>query len=141
MPSRAPRRARLRLTRIDPWSVMKTAFLLSIAFGVVTVVSVIMVWSVLVPPACGTRSTDRPERRRRRGRRDFDIQDYVGMSRVLGFTMLVAVVDVILLTAVATLVGVPLQHGRRPARWHRGHPRRGQRLTPTLVWEPFPASR
>src|SRR3954452_7008224 len=28
-----PRRARLRLTRIDPWSVMKTAFLLAIAFG------------------------------------------------------------------------------------------------------------
>src|ERR1044072_5347090 len=41
---RGPRRARLRLTRVDPWSVMKTAFLLSIAFGVVTVVSVAMVW-------------------------------------------------------------------------------------------------
>ena len=39
--------ARLRLTRIDPWSVMKTAFLLSIALGVVTIVSVLMVWSVL----------------------------------------------------------------------------------------------
>ena len=37
---RRTRRARLRLTRIDPWSVMKTAFLLSIAFGVVTVVAV-----------------------------------------------------------------------------------------------------
>ena len=35
---RPPRRARLRLTRIDPWSVMKTSFLLAIAFGVVTVV-------------------------------------------------------------------------------------------------------
>src|ERR687892_594288 len=44
---RPPRRARLRLTRIDPWSVMKTAFLLSIALGVVTIVSVLMVWSVL----------------------------------------------------------------------------------------------
>ena len=29
--------------------------------------------------------------------------NYVGMSRVLGFTMLVAVVDVVLLTAIATL--------------------------------------
>ena len=36
-PGRQPRRARLRLTRIDPWSVMKTAFLLSVAFGIVTV--------------------------------------------------------------------------------------------------------
>ena len=33
----------------------------------------------------------------------FDIHDYLGMSRVLGFTMIVAVVDVILMTAVATL--------------------------------------
>ncbi len=44
---RTPRRARLRLTRIDPWSVMKTSFLLSIAFAIVTVVSVAMVWAVL----------------------------------------------------------------------------------------------
>src|SRR4051794_22712278 len=42
-----PRRARLRLTRIDPWSVMKTSFLLAVAFGVVTVVSVFIIWSVL----------------------------------------------------------------------------------------------
>jgi hypothetical protein len=35
---RSPRRARLRLTRIDPWSVMKTAFLLSIALAVVSIV-------------------------------------------------------------------------------------------------------
>ena len=33
----------------------------------------------------------------------FDVENYVGMSRVMGFTMLVAVVDVILLTAIATL--------------------------------------
>jgi hypothetical protein len=44
---RPPRRARLRLTRIDPWSVMKTAFLLAIALAVVTVVSVFIIWSVL----------------------------------------------------------------------------------------------
>src|SRR5829696_2340367 len=45
--TRAPRRAPLRLIRIDPWSVMKVSFLLSIAFGIVTVVSVFLVWSVL----------------------------------------------------------------------------------------------
>ena len=33
----------------------------------------------------------------------FDVTDYVGTSRVMGFTMLIAVVDVVLLTAVATL--------------------------------------
>lgn len=101
---RAPRRARLRLTRIDPWSVMKTAFLLSIAFGIVTVVSVLMVWTVLdragvwesinatVTDIVGEESAS-----------EFDIENYIGTSRVLGFTMLVAAIDVIILTAVATL--------------------------------------
>src|SRR6476660_4587839 len=101
---RPPRRARLRLTRIDPWSVMKTAFLLSIAFGIVTVVSVLMVWTVLgtagvwdsinstVQNILGGESAS-----------GFDIKDYIGTSRVLGFTMLVAVIDVVLLTAIATL--------------------------------------
>ena len=34
----------------------------------------------------------------------FDIEDYLGTSRVLGFTMLVAAIDVVLITAAATLV-------------------------------------
>ncbi len=102
--ARPPRRARLRLTRVDPWSVMKTAFLLSIAFGIVTVVSVLMVWSVLGAAGVwesinssvsAVLSSD--------GQSTFDIEDYVGTSRILGFTVLVAAVDVLLLTAIATL--------------------------------------
>ena len=59
---RAPRRvrrARLRLTHIDPWSVMKTSFLLSIAVGIVTVVAVAIVWTVLGAAGVWTRSTPR----------------------------------------------------------------------------------
>ena len=99
-----PRRARLRLTRIDPWSVMKTAFLLSIAFAVVTVVSVAMVWQVL--GAAGVWDSINSTIQEGIGGEDvssFQIQDYVGTSRVLGFTMLVAAIDVILITASATL--------------------------------------
>ncbi|MBC9732370.1 DUF3566 domain-containing protein [Nocardioides marmotae] len=101
---RGPRRARLRLTRIDPWSVMKTAFLLSIAFAVVTVVSVFMVWSVL-GAADVWDSINQTVRDVVGGDEagDFDVTDYLGTSRVLGFTMLVAAIDVVLLTAVATL--------------------------------------
>lgn len=103
-PGRKPRRARLRLTRIDPWSVMKTAFLLSIALGVVTVVSVMMVWAVL--GAAGLWDSINTTVQSVLGGEDaqsFDVTDYVGLTRVLGFTTLVAVVDVVLLTAIATL--------------------------------------
>jgi len=101
---RRPRRARLRLTHIDPWSVMKTSLLLSIALGIVTVVAVAVIWAVLnasglwdsinqtVGEVVGTQASA-----------DFRIQDYVGTERVLGFTMLVAAVDVVLITVVATL--------------------------------------
>jgi hypothetical protein len=101
---KAPRRARLRLTRVDPWSVMKTAFLLSIAFGVVTVVSVLMVWSVLDAAGVWT-SINQTVQDIVGGQQssDFDIENYLGTSRVIGFTMLVAVIDVVLLTAIATL--------------------------------------
>jgi len=100
---RGPRRARLRLTRIDPWSVIKPAFLLSVALGIMLIVSVAIVWGVLsaagvwdsvnrtVQDIVGSESST------------FNVKDYLGTSRVLGFTMVVSVVDVVLLTAVATL--------------------------------------
>jgi|SRR6478736_5637653 len=102
--TKPPRRARLRLTRIDPWSVMKTSFLLAIAFGVVTVVSVFIIWSVL--SAAGVWDSINQTVQDVVGGEDagnWDVEKYVGMSRVMGFTMLVAVVDVILITAIATL--------------------------------------
>jgi Transmembrane domain of unknown function (DUF3566) len=101
---RGTRKARLRLVHLDPWSVMKTSFLLSIAFGIVTVVAVAVVWSVLgaagvwdsinqtVSDVMGGDSAQ-----------TFDVKNYVGTSRVLGFTMIVAVVDVVLITAISTL--------------------------------------
>ena len=103
-PARTTRKARLRLVQVEPWSVMKTAFLLSVAIGIVTVVAVGIVWGVLgaaglwdsvnsiVQDSIGD-STGAP----------FEIQKYLGTSRVLGFTMIVAVVDVVLITAIATL--------------------------------------
>lgn len=103
--SKAPRRARLRLTRIDPWSVMKTSFLLSVAFGVVTFVAVFMVWSVL--GAAGVwesiNATVASVVEGDSNSSDFDVTNYLGMGRVLGFTLLVSIIDVILLTAIATL--------------------------------------
>jgi hypothetical protein len=102
--SHSVRRARLRLVQVEPWSVMKTAFLLSVALGIVTVVAVGIVWGVLgaaglwdsvnsiVQDSIGD-SSGAP----------FEIQKYLGTSRVLGFTMIVAVADVVLITAIATL--------------------------------------
>ncbi len=103
--ARGPRRARLRLSRVDPWSVMKVSFLLAIAFGIVTVVSVFMVWSVLGAAGVWSSINNTVSDTLSSGNNTstFNVEDYLGMSRVLGFTMLVSVIDVVLITAIATL--------------------------------------
>lgn len=100
---RRPRRAKLTLSRVDPWSVMKTSFLLSVAFGVVTVVAVGIVWGVLGAAGVWDSINQMVFDVVGEEGNSFEVEDYVGMSRVLGFTMLVAVIDVILITAIATL--------------------------------------
>jgi hypothetical protein len=101
---RPGRRARLRLTRVDPWSVMKTAFLLSIALGVVCVVAVLILWTVLgAADVWGSINTTVRDVVGGQDANDFNIQDYLGTRRVVGFTMIIAAVDVVLLTAIATL--------------------------------------
>lgn len=101
---RSMRKARLRLVQVDAWSVMKTAFLLSIALGIILVVAVAVIWGVL--GAAGVWDSINSMVQQTLGSDNstpFRIQDYVGTSRVLGFAMIVAVVDVILITAIATL--------------------------------------
>ncbi|MDO7868264.1 DUF3566 domain-containing protein [Nocardioides jiangxiensis] len=100
---RRPRRARLRLTRIDPWSVMKTSFLLAVAFGIVTVVAVAVVWTVLGIAGVWDSINSTVGGVMGGSGDGFDVNNYLGTTRVLGFTMLVSVVDTVLITAVATL--------------------------------------
>ena len=101
---RRSRRAQLRLVQVDAWSVMKTSFLLSIALGIVLVVAVAIIWGVL--GAAGVWDSINSIVQQAVGNDNgtpFDIQEYAGTSRVLGFTMIVAVIDVILITAISTL--------------------------------------
>jgi hypothetical protein len=102
-PRGRPRRARLRLVRVDPWSVMKIAFALSIALAIVTVVAVSIVWAVLGAAGVWDSINDSVAVVLSDNSSDFDIRDYVGMGRVVGLTMIVAAADVILITAIATL--------------------------------------
>ena len=67
-------------------------------------VSVLMVWTVLGSAGVWDSINDTVQNiLGGESSTTFDIRDYLGTSRVIGFTMLVAVIDVVLLTAVATL--------------------------------------
>ncbi|WP_085955553.1 DUF3566 domain-containing protein [Kribbella catacumbae] len=98
------RKARLRVSRLDPWSVMKTAFLLSIAFGIVTWVAVFIVWSAI--GAAGVFDNINNTVREVLGTTEaepFAIENYINTGKVMGFTTLLACADVLIITALATL--------------------------------------
>ncbi|MDX6309149.1 MAG: hypothetical protein QOI06_2195 [Nocardioidaceae bacterium] len=101
---RQTRRAKLRLSRVDPWSVTKTAFLLSIAFGVMCVVAVFLVFSIMSASGLWDQVNSTIQSVVNQDpSSQFNIKDYVATSRVMGITMLISVVDVVLITALATL--------------------------------------
>lgn len=107
--TRAPRprtrRAHLRASRLDPWSVMKVAFMLSIAVAVVGVIAVVVLWSALsaADVFATINTTVRDQATFGTQAEQFDVLQYVGLNRVLGVSLLLAVVNVILGTALATL--------------------------------------
>jgi hypothetical protein len=77
---------------------MKLSFLLSIALGIVLVVAVFVLWYVLDALGVFT-SVSEPVSEVSQ----VEILDYVGLSRVLGVTVVIAVVNVVLITALSTL--------------------------------------
>ncbi|MEI7033987.1 DUF3566 domain-containing protein [Streptomyces pratensis] len=98
------RKARLRVAKADPWSVMKVSFLLSIALGICTVVASAVLWMVM--DAMGVFETVGGTISEATGSNEsngFDLQSFLSLPRVLVFTSVIAVIDVVLATALATL--------------------------------------
>ena len=101
-PAGGPRRVRLAVAKIDPWSVMKLSFLLSVAVGIMIVVSTAVIWYTLDGQAVFTQInstiaeiTGDPTY--------FDLLEYVAFDRVLSLATVIAVVDIVLLTALSTI--------------------------------------
>lgn len=97
-----PRKVRLSLAKVDPFSVLKLSFLVSVGIGIATVVAAIVIWQVLngmgvfseinrlAVQIAGDKST-------------FDVNEYVGLGRVVSLATVIAVINVALLTALSTL--------------------------------------
>lgn len=102
---RRTRKARLRLSRLDPWSVMKTTFLFSIAFGIMFWVAVYMVWTIIessgIFGAINQVVTDLVSSPS--DTTGWHIEEYISMNKVLGISALIAVINVVLMTALGTI--------------------------------------
>ena len=107
-PRQAPRpasarRVRLTVSRVDPWSAMKIAFLLSVALGIAGVVMVFVLWTILAGMGVFDQINGIVGQVVQDGQQRFDIMDFIGLGRVLSLSIVIAVIDVILVTAIATL--------------------------------------
>ncbi len=102
-PGRAtPRRVRLSLSRMDPWSVFKISFLLSVAIAIALVVMVGVLWTVLSGMGVFSNLNDLLRSMDRKGS-SFDLMSYIGFGRVMSLSVVIGVIDIFLMTAIATL--------------------------------------
>ena len=97
------RRVRLTVSRVDPWSAMKISFLLSVALGIAGVVMVFVLWTILAGMGVFDQINGIVGQVVQDGQQRFDIMDFIGLGRVLSLSIVIAVIDVILVTAIATL--------------------------------------
>lgn len=105
-PKAKVRRARLLVSKVDPWSVLKMAFLLSVALGIVTVVAAIVLWTVLdltgifdqVDGLLGTLAGSESG--------GFELKKVASLGQVASFAVIIAVINVVLLTALSMLSAV-----------------------------------
>lgn len=97
----APRRVELTVANVDPWSVLKVSFLLSVAFGIATVIGSVILWFVIdrmhvFAEIEGLLTTFGVESFK-------GLLDYLRLPKVLSYATIVAVVNVVLLTAISTV--------------------------------------
>jgi len=105
-PKAKARRARLLVSKVDPWSVLKMAFLLSVALGIVTVVASIVLWTPLDITGIFDRVNDLLTEIAGTEGGAFDLRAYASLGQVASFATIIAVVNVVLLTALAMLSAV-----------------------------------
>jgi hypothetical protein len=90
------------VSRIDPWSIMKLAFLLSVAIGIMTVVATIVVWYSL--NSLGTFATIQEFMVETLGPQAVNLTQFVEFERMVSLATLIALVNIVLLTAIATIM-------------------------------------
>jgi hypothetical protein len=97
------RRASLRLVHIEPWSVTRLAFAISVAMMIVGVVAVTIFWLVLDATGVWGQVNDSVTSVLSDNSSSFNITDYLGFGRMVGLTLVLSAINVLLMTALATI--------------------------------------
>lgn len=107
-PKAKVRKARLLISKVDPWSVLKMSFLLSVALGIMLVVCAVTLWSMMDLTGIFERVNDLA--RQILGDDgpggSFQIEEMVTVGQIASFATIIAVVNVVLLTVISMLAAV-----------------------------------
>ncbi|MDO5025226.1 MAG: DUF3566 domain-containing protein [Trueperella sp.] len=98
------RRARMTLSRIEPWSALKMSFLLSVALGIMIVIAAMVLWVVLdvmqvwgqIDELLVTLNSEAL----------LNLGQFLHFGRVLAFAVVVGVIEIVLFTALGTLMAL-----------------------------------
>jgi nitrogen fixation-related uncharacterized protein len=101
--SRSGRAATLRLSYVEPWSVTRMAFAISVALMIVAVVAAAIFWVVLdvtgvwdqVDGSVTSVLSDETS--------TFRITDYLGFGRLVGLSLVLSALNVVIMTVLATI--------------------------------------
>jgi hypothetical protein len=105
-PKAKVRRARLLISKIDPWSVLKMSFLLSVALGIMTVVAAVTLWTVMDLTGIFGRVNELLDSMLGAEGGGFNVEELVSIAQVASFATIIAVVNVLLLTLISMLAAV-----------------------------------
>ena len=101
-PSSGPRAARVYLTHVDPWSVMKQSVLLSLALAVIILAASAALWFALdsagVIDAIPRTATDVG------GESGASVTSFLDFGKIMGAALVVAGIETVLVTALGTLM-------------------------------------
>lgn len=98
------KQVRLKLVYIDFWSVVKLAFLISVAIGIITVVATFLIWAIL--NQTGIFDDLDSLLRDILGDSSFSIQDSFSIAQIMLFSIVVAILNVVVGTVLGAIVAV-----------------------------------
>jgi hypothetical protein len=101
--SRTPsnKQVRLRLVYIDFWSSVKLAFLVGLCLGIVAIVGSFLIWTVL--NQTGIFDQVNGLFKDISGAGGSDLKSILGLGQVMGFSIVVAILDIVVITALGAV--------------------------------------
>ncbi len=99
------KQVRLKLVYVDFWSALKLSFLLAVVLGIVLVVVVFLVWTVIASTGIFDSVSQLFQDVAGEGS-DFKLESIIGLPQVMGFSIIVALLNVVVLTALGAIAAL-----------------------------------